>query len=254
MTRVLYQFPISHYCEKARWLLDIKGVPYRVRNLAPGPHRKRSRRLGGAGTVPVLIVDGRGIGDSAAIFRHLEAEHPDPPLLPADPARRLQTEDLECHLHSEAGPAVRTWMWGVMLETAPGAAAAAFFHGYPLPARMLGRLISGKFESGLRRIYRITGEKIAAARATMDASVALIEREIGGDPRRYLVGDQLSIADITGASLLAPLVAPPGSPWDLPGAAPPVVQAAREALRARPAGQWVLERYRVDRPPSAARA
>ena len=34
--RILYQFPISHYCEKARWQLDHKGLAYRTRNLLPG--------------------------------------------------------------------------------------------------------------------------------------------------------------------------------------------------------------------------
>jgi glutathione S-transferase len=102
-------------------------------------------------------------------------------------------------------------------------------------------------------MYRITSDKTAAARQTVDTVVERIESELGGDPRRYLVGDRLSIADITGASLLAPVVAPPGSPWDLPGP-PPAVLAMREALVARPAGQWVLERYRVDRHPRGERS
>ncbi len=31
--RVLYQFPLSHYCEKARWLLDHKELDYVAHNL-----------------------------------------------------------------------------------------------------------------------------------------------------------------------------------------------------------------------------
>jgi glutathione S-transferase len=37
--RVLYQFPLSHYCEKARWLLDHKELDYVAHNLIPGFHR-----------------------------------------------------------------------------------------------------------------------------------------------------------------------------------------------------------------------
>ncbi|VAW80072.1 hypothetical protein MNBD_GAMMA15-1204 [hydrothermal vent metagenome] len=34
----LYQFPISHYCEKIRWALDYKGLPYTTINPLPGSH------------------------------------------------------------------------------------------------------------------------------------------------------------------------------------------------------------------------
>jgi glutathione S-transferase len=33
----LYQFQFSHYCEKARWALDYKGLAYAPKNLLPGP-------------------------------------------------------------------------------------------------------------------------------------------------------------------------------------------------------------------------
>jgi hypothetical protein len=48
--------------------------------------------------------------------------------------------------------------------------------------------------------------------------------------------------------LLGPIVAPPESPWArIPSALPLDVQALRRELRARPGGQWVMERYRCDR-------
>src|SRR5690606_11485280 len=45
--RVVYQFPISHYCEKTRWQLDHKGMPYQIRNLLPGAHRLFTRTRAG---------------------------------------------------------------------------------------------------------------------------------------------------------------------------------------------------------------
>ena len=41
----LYQFPASHYNEKVRWALDLKGVPHDRVSLLPGPHAPRMKRL-----------------------------------------------------------------------------------------------------------------------------------------------------------------------------------------------------------------
>ncbi len=72
------------------------------------------------------------------------------------------------------------------------------------------------------------------------------EKDVRGDPSRYLVGASLTLADVTAASLLAPLVAPEGSPyWGTGGS--PVMQERRSALRSRVAGKWVTERYAKDR-------
>jgi len=43
----LYQFPISHYCEKIRWALDHKGLDYKLVNLLPGFHVSTAKKLSG---------------------------------------------------------------------------------------------------------------------------------------------------------------------------------------------------------------
>ena len=55
MTLTLYQFPISHYCEEARWALDWKGLEYRRVNLLPGLHLARSRKMAARTSVPILV-------------------------------------------------------------------------------------------------------------------------------------------------------------------------------------------------------
>ena len=51
--------------------------------------RSPVEQVSGQGLVPVLVDDdGTVVADSARILAHLEERHPDPPLLPADPARR----------------------------------------------------------------------------------------------------------------------------------------------------------------------
>ena len=84
----LYQFCISHYCEKARWALDYKGINYQTVNLLPGQHVNTIRKLTGAAglgsrvpNVPlrgspeqrqhVIFVDGHDVrlfGDKARVI------------------------------------------------------------------------------------------------------------------------------------------------------------------------------------------
>jgi glutathione S-transferase len=101
-------------------------------------------------------------------------------------------------------------------------------------------------------MYRIDDAGIETASREIDASIDRLEQLIDGDPDRYLVGDGLTLADITAASLLGPLVAPPSSPWPLDQPVPASFEARREALRARPAGKWLLKRYEKDRPESSS--
>ena len=43
----LLQFRSSHYNEKARWVLDYKGIPHVRRTLLPGFHARSVRKLTG---------------------------------------------------------------------------------------------------------------------------------------------------------------------------------------------------------------
>jgi glutathione S-transferase len=247
--RILYQFPISHYCEKTRWNLDAKGLPYTLRNLVPGVHLLVVKRLGTGHTVPVLVDRGKPIGDSAAIAAYLEQAYPGRPLLPAGEADRARALELEAYFSKHAGRAARQWLYG-QLVASPGSAPAVMLEQYPAPVRFLGRLIAGRIEGTLRKQYRLNPEGIASARATLIEMFERIELETQGDPARYLVGDTLSIADIAAASLLSPLVAPPGSTYDSKeGKAneTPAIRAFRAELTARPGWAWVLARYRNDR-------
>jgi glutathione S-transferase len=200
--------------------------------------------LAGITTVPVLVEGERAVGDSSAIFQTLEALYPDPPLLPHDPAQRQRAEELARYF-DQVGVAVRHFVYGVLLDH-PGQVARVFFRGYPLYLRLLGRLIGGKLEAQIRRMYRISADSIVQARAEIEAGLDRLEQETGGDPDRYLVGGSFSIADLTAAALLGGLVGPPRSPWEQ---VPPVesLLSLQRTVRDRPAGRWLLARYSQDR-------
>jgi glutathione S-transferase len=245
--RVLYQFPISHYCEKTRWHLDAKRLDYEVKDLFPGVHVVVNRRLVGRQTVPVLVDAGRAIGDSTAIALYLEERYGGPSLLPSLPEARARVLDLEGYFDKTLGPDVRRWIYGQALRT-PGLVPALFFGGYGPRLQAIGRRLGFILSASIRRMYRIDDASIAQSSERIDRAATLLEETVGGDPGRYLVGDALTLADVTAASLLGPLVGPPGSPWAELDQPFPLFDARREEMRQRVAGRWVLERYARDRP------
>ncbi len=52
--RILYQFPLSHFCEKARWLLDHKELDFVAQNVVPGVHRAFAQLKTGQNKLPIL--------------------------------------------------------------------------------------------------------------------------------------------------------------------------------------------------------
>ncbi len=217
--RLVYQFPISHFCEKTRWNLDAKGLAFRVHDVVPGWHILAMRRLSPRRTVPVLVDGASVVTDSVAISAHLERAYPDTSLLPADAPSRARALELEGWFGLHAGRAVRQFMYGHVGARA-GGMVEILFEPYPPAVRLAGKVAARLLEPAMKKKYRIDADGVAGARRTIDEALDRLERETGGDPARYLAGDALSIADITAASLLAPIVAPPGSPWAARAARP----------------------------------
>jgi len=54
--RILYQFPLSHFCEKARWLLDHKELDFVAQNVVPGVHRAFAQLKTGQNKLPILSL------------------------------------------------------------------------------------------------------------------------------------------------------------------------------------------------------
>ena len=86
--RILYQFPLSHFCEKARWLLDHKELDYVAHNLIPGLHRAFAQLKTGQNLLPILRDQERWIADSTEIALYLDDIYPEHSLLRADPQQR----------------------------------------------------------------------------------------------------------------------------------------------------------------------
>ena len=248
---VLWHIPVSHYNEKARWALDLKGVEHERRAPPPPAHIPVARWLtrGRASTFPLLVLEGQAIADSTAIIAALERRHPDPPLYPEDPAQRARALELEEFFDEELGPHVRGLAFHEMRKdpAAMSAFTASMLPG-PLARNARARGLAGSVGSVFSNArYRVRdAEDAAQARTKVVAALDRLESELdrgGGD---YLVGDAFSVADLTAASLFVPVVNPREGP-ELPELPEPY-RAFVESLRGRRGFRWVQDvfaRHRV---------
>jgi glutathione S-transferase len=85
----LYGIPYSTNVERVSLALAFKGLEVEYVEIDP-EDRLPVRNLSGQDRVPVLVEDGRVIADSTVILDYLEERYPEPPLYPADEARRAE--------------------------------------------------------------------------------------------------------------------------------------------------------------------
>src|SRR3954468_14979537 len=109
----LWHIPISHYSEKVRWALELKGVEHDRHAPQPPAHIPVALYLtrGRSYTFPVLEIDGKHVADSSAIIAALELRYPEPPLYPRDVDERRRAIDLEEFFDEQLGPYVRQMAW-----------------------------------------------------------------------------------------------------------------------------------------------
>jgi glutathione S-transferase len=87
----VHRIPFSTNVERVALAIGHKGLDVEWVDHDPRD-RSAIHALSGQRLVPVLEVDGGVIADSMRIVADLEARHPDPPLWPADPARRAEID------------------------------------------------------------------------------------------------------------------------------------------------------------------
>lgn len=117
----LYVIPGSHPSMAARLMLEYKGVDHRRVDLISALHKPilRLLRFNGA-TVPALALDGRRIQGTREISRALDELRPEPPLFPADPARRAAVEEAERWGDEVLQPVPRRLAWWAMRRDRSG--------------------------------------------------------------------------------------------------------------------------------------
>ena len=201
----LHQFRHSAFCEKVRLILAVKGLAVTLVEVTPGLGQLELFRLSGQRQVPVLVDGGEVIPDSTVIALHLEARHPTPPLLPADPQARARVLLLE----DWADPALAS---GVRLALLQAAAADPVLRSALLPEATPGPLRSlvsvlpvGVMAPVSEAVREVFGPCEARQLHRNLEHLALLTAE-----RPYLEGDRLSLADLAVVAQLSLLKFPVG--------------------------------------------
>ena len=244
---LLWHIPLSHYSEKARWALDYKGVAHQRRTLGYD-YLSRAWRATRQGKMPILWLDGRAIADSTRIIAALEARYPQRPLYPAGARSRELALAIEDDLDETLGPALRASFLGPILRRDPELALRHITTGWPDGYRKLRPLLP-VFPAYYRFRHKIRDAEVAGDRATVLAALDRIEQTRQG--RRYLVDDAFSVADLTAAALLGPLVQPPEIQYPITAEWPPYLQDYRAHVLEHPAGRWAALMYQLHRGASA---
>lgn len=241
----LYQFPFSHFCEKARWALDYKGLAYRTVNLLPGFHFMRMRMLAPKTSVPVLR-DGEGtVQGSGEIIDYLDRKYPESPLTPRDPEAAREALDWERYCDEEIGVQARRWFYhhaladrrvalGFLLQGAPGYIRPFFRLAFPLV-----RLV-------MLRFMDITAE--TAAESEKRFLLALKKLDWALEGRRFLVEDRFSRADLTACALMSPICLADDS--EAAARFPAAALRFREEVKDGRVYAWVRSVYETCRQPA----
>ena len=172
-----------------------------------------------------------------------------PPLYPRDTSARQHALALEDDFDETLGPALRA-----------AVVTPLFRHDPDIALRVLTTGMGSKAYPGLRRLLRVfpwfyrfrhkIGERnLERDRAIVATALDRIEHARQG--RAYLVSEAFTVADLTAASLLGPLLQPPENSDPLQLELPPYLEDYRAMLLRHPAAQWAAGIYRLHRGHSA---
>ncbi|UWQ91508.1 glutathione S-transferase family protein [Rhodobacteraceae bacterium M382] len=169
----LYHVPLSPFCRKVRLVLAEKKIEVELVEERYWEKDPDFLRRNPAAKVPVVRLDGKMMAESAAICEYLEETRPDPALMPTDPDGRYEVRRLvswfDDKFHNEVTSKL---LYERVNKKVTG-------EGYP---------DSRNVKSGAK-----------AVKYHLDYMAWLL------DHRRWLAGDQMTLADFAAAAHLSSL-------------------------------------------------
>jgi len=241
----LYTFAMSHYSEKIRWTLDHSRIPYWEVCMTPVFHMVPALRMGKRGqtTLPILQTRAKAIQDSPRILDWLTENLGPLDVLPQSGMQQIRAVEQR---FDAIGKDVARFLYANSFGTADEH-IKRLWTDYASPGQ--ATFIRGAYPFirwAFKRKLHITPKRSDIARERITQVIDWLEGQLK-DGRTYLVNDRFSAADITAASLLAPIACPSEHPVY---GDPQFAQSMASAIapwRHRPALQWVRQIYALHR-------
>ncbi len=246
----LITMPHSHFCEKARWALDLSGVEYVEEAHPPLFHWMATLTRGGR-SVPVLVHDGKSYTDSTDILLHLDEMGAK--LYPCEPDVRNAVLQLEDEFDLTLGPHARRWAYAQLLPHS----ALLLKAMTPDTARIERILLPAILPIAkrlIRKSLRISEQSAARSLSMVNHIFSDVEQRLQGGSR-FLVGNRFTAADLTFASLAAPVLLPPQYRGQMPKLDEASQPMRDEVVRLREtvAGRFALRLFDEHRQPLLVR-
>ncbi len=196
---VLYQFEISPFADKVRRALNIKNLGFETVEVLPSQLGK-FKKIAPTRKLPAIDIDGEITIDSSEIVRKLDVLAPSPMLIPSDPLHRAQAHVLEDWSDESL------YFYDMSIRSKPNN-MARFVDDFARYETGITRVIMNRLLPGMIRksvnsqgLGRKTGATLM--RSIEDHFVAL---ETFLERGEWLVGNQISVADISIASMITVL-------------------------------------------------
>lgn len=208
----LYQFPISHYCEKVRWALDYKGLNYKKINCLPGLHSRTTKKLAKLSSVPILKHGNTVVQGSSKILDYLDAHFPEKPLGFSEHDLSNQALEWERYADEHIGPHVRRIMYHQLLNH-PRIVIPIFSHQGPWYSGLYFKITYSKLSKIMRQLMQINDKNVEESAFILNDALEHLKQATSKSTSstskpNYLVGGRFSRADLSVSALLAPLFLP----------------------------------------------
>ncbi len=209
----LYQFEVSQFSEKVRLIHDYKGLEYKKIEVTPGIGQLEVFKMSGQRQLPVIKDGDTVVSDSTDIALYLDRKYPEKPLIPTDAVARGQCLLIEEWADESLGVKGRKAFFGALnqyqnfrtsllpnntpdiVKNAVGAFPPQFLDALGTGIG-LGTDIFKEAEKGLKQ--------------DLEALTLILQNQ------PYLVGNDITLADLTVAALSTIIKFPSGNYYKIP--------------------------------------
>jgi len=209
----LYQFELSQYSEKVRLILDYKGLEYRKIEVTPGIGQVELFQKTGQRQVPVLKDGSRYISDSTDIIKYIDAQNPEPALMPQDPKLRGLCLMMEEWADESIGTKSRKALFSAVSKD-QNFRKSLLPNSTPDVLKTLVEGVPGDVLKVLGVGVGYSPDVVELAMKDLQQDLEALTLILEGSP--YLLGDEPCLADFAVAGLSILLKFPDGAYLDLP--------------------------------------